>query len=66
MDVPQLGPNVFVLQAGEKLNFVLECATAEEKAYWMDIIRKRAGYRPTDQLGVAPPPGAAPAAAPAK
>ncbi len=50
MEVPQLGPNVFVLQTSEKVNFVLETATADEKAYWMDIIKKRAGFKPTDQL----------------
>ena len=27
--------------------------SAEEKVYWMDIVRKRAGFRPTSQL-VAP------------
>jgi hypothetical protein len=47
-----VGPNVFVLKLGAN-SYVLECGSAEEKVYWMDIVRKRAGFRPTSQL-VAP------------
>lgn len=43
-----------MLQLSGTTNFVLECSSAEEKVYWMDIIRKRAGFKPTAMLQAPP------------
>jgi hypothetical protein len=50
VDVSEYGASTFKLVLPPSAEYLMECGSPEEKLYWMDVIKKCSGFKPTSQL----------------